>query len=204
LNVEGAQRGAYVNHAGYLWLVSSEPETGNNGYFDGVNVSGVQALANVIPGMGALSKLDASDNDMFGQKNKAGITAWADALKACTSIMELNLAKNGMDAEDMKILAAAISDMGAMTKFDISSNVIRADGGKALAAGLKGNQMITELNINSNELGQQSNGYGNDTSGVIAIADAIPDMGAMTSLDLSSNEFGAKVATHFAQATKVS
>jgi hypothetical protein len=59
---------------------------------------------------------------MFGQTNKAGITAWADALKACTSITELNLAKNGTDAEDTKILAAAISVMGALSTFTFSGD----------------------------------------------------------------------------------
>ena len=73
-----------------------------------------------------------------------------------------------------------LSDNRAMTKFDISSNDIRAEGGKALAAGLKGNQMITELNISSNGLGQIAP-YQDDTSGVIAIADAIKDMGPCSS-----------------------
>jgi hypothetical protein len=79
------------------------------------DTSGVIALADIIPDMGALAKLDASDNDMFGLKNKTGITAWAAALKACTSITELNLAKNGINANDTKILAPAISDMGALS-----------------------------------------------------------------------------------------
>jgi hypothetical protein len=84
-------------------------------------------------------------------------------------------------------------DMGAMTKFDISSNYVRCEGGKALAAGLKGNQVITELNISSNNLGYSSDGKG-DTSGIIAIADAILDMGAMMSLNLASNRLGIKGA----------
>jgi hypothetical protein len=65
-----------------------------------------------------------------------------------------------------------------MTKFDISSNEIRAEGGKALAAGLKGNLVITELNISSNRLGLNS----------IAIADAIPDMGALTKLTFGDKQ----------------
>jgi hypothetical protein len=52
---------------------------------------------------------------MFGKGDTAGITAWADALKANTSITELNLAKNGITANDTKILAPAISDNGALT-----------------------------------------------------------------------------------------
>jgi hypothetical protein len=40
--------------------------------------------------------------------------------------------------------------------------------------------------------------------GIIALADAIPGMGAMTSLDLSSNQIGAEGATYVAEAIKVS
>jgi hypothetical protein len=93
---------------------------------------------------------------------------------------------------------------GAMTKINISSNDLRAEGGKALAAGLKGNQVITELNISSNtRLGVNSDyddfdgdhGPEEDVSGVIAIADAIPDMEALSKFDISSNAlraYGAK------------
>jgi Ran GTPase-activating protein (RanGAP) involved in mRNA processing and transport len=91
--------------------------------------------------------------------------------------------------------------MGAMTKLDISSNALWAEGGKALAAGLKGNQMITELNISSIRLGQNSD-YSDDTSGANAIADAIPDMGAMTSLDVSENDLCAEGTRLLAEALK--
>ena len=90
-----------------------------------------------------------------------------------------------------------------MTKFDISSNDIRAEGGKALAEGLNGNQAIKELNFSGNDLGYNSNG-GTDTSGIIAIADVIPGMGAMTSLNLADNWLQAEGAKHVAGALKVS
>jgi hypothetical protein len=53
---------------------------------------------------------------MFGESDKTGITAWADVLKASTSITELNLAKNYIDAADATILAPAISDNGAISQ----------------------------------------------------------------------------------------
>jgi Leucine-rich repeat (LRR) protein len=53
--------------------------------------------------------------------------------------------------------------------------------------------MITELNISKNNLGKKSE-YKNDASGIIAIADAIPDMGALTSLNISNNIIGQYVA----------
>jgi hypothetical protein len=75
---------------------------------------------------------------------------------------------------------------GALTKFDISKNMIRAEGGKALAAGLKGNQAIIELNIADNELGYDANVH-NDMSGIVALADVIPGMGALSSVNLLKN-----------------
>jgi hypothetical protein len=84
--------------------------------------------------MRAMTKLDASDNSMFGKKDQAGITAWADALKANTSITELNLAKNGINANDARILAPAISDNGAMTSLNLASNNLRVEGAKFIAA----------------------------------------------------------------------
>ena len=82
--------------------------------------------------IGALSKLDASDNHMFGKKDKAGITAWADALKANTSITELNLARNGINANDTKILAPAISDNGALSSLNLSSNKLTGPYGREM------------------------------------------------------------------------
>jgi hypothetical protein len=77
--------------------------------------------------------------------------------------------------------------MRAMTHFDISKNDIRAEGGKALAEGLRGNQVIKELNFSGNNLGYNSN-LDTDTSGIIAIADVIPGMGAMSKLTFGDKQ----------------
>ena len=69
----------------------------------------------------------------------------------------------------------------------MNDNFLYAEGGGALAAGLKGNQGITELNIRSNRLGWGDRGGESDMSGVIALANAIPDMGALTKLDIRRN-----------------
>ena len=71
-------------------------------------------------------------------------------------------------------------------KFDVSKNRFGAAGGKALAGALKGNNVMRELNISSNYLGYNSN-RDSDMSGIIAISNAIPTMGALASLDLSQN-----------------
>ena len=85
------------------------------------------------------------------------------------------------------------------------------EGGKAIAAALKGNSIITDLNIASNGLGIKADRSAYDMSGVIAIGNAIPTMGAletitfgdkqavtmkadMTKADFSGKELGASGA----------
>jgi hypothetical protein len=142
----------------------------------------------------ALSILSLKENNLYAEGGKA----LAAGLKGNQGITELDISSNmlgwkGYEDPDMSgviVLATALPDMGAMTKFDISSNKIRAEGGKSLAEGLKGNQVITELNFSGNNLGSNANGR-TDTSGIVAIADIIPGMAALCSLDLSRNNIDA-------------
>jgi hypothetical protein len=85
---------------------------------------GIVAIANSTKTMGVLSKLDASNNGMFGKNDETGTTAWAAALKTCTSITALNLAKNGINGNDTTILAAAVSDMGSLSSLNLAANSI--------------------------------------------------------------------------------
>ena len=79
-------------------------------------------------------------------------------------------------------LTDAIKDMGTLLVLSLDNNSLEADGGKALAEGLKGNQVITELNIAENDLSDEG------TAAIIALADAISDMGALTKLDARLND----------------
>jgi Ran GTPase-activating protein (RanGAP) involved in mRNA processing and transport len=63
-------------------------------------------------------------------------------------------------------------------------------GTKLLAQALKENQIITNLNISSNNMTYDHG----DMSGVVALADAIPDMGALSVLSLKNNDLGTKDA----------
>jgi Ran GTPase-activating protein (RanGAP) involved in mRNA processing and transport len=220
----------------------------------GVGPLGAIALAAAIENNGALVKLDASDNNMFGYSDQSGMRAWAVALKANASLLELNLAKNDMNANDAKIFADGVSTNGALekllmganglkgeetgkalgdaiatnttlreldlsgnwdgklkcdanfvkgfavglgangalVKFDISANSICAEGGRHLAAALTNNQIMTELNIAANNLGKESSDRRAkaDMSAVVAISNAIPTMGALTSLIIRNNSIG--------------
>jgi hypothetical protein len=116
------------------------------------------------------------------------------------------------------------SDNRALSVLSLKSNSLGWDGGKALAEGLKGNQVITELNIAGNTLGWNASGFEVRTSlkttgntlgwnqrgkvhvrtcqwlrlhgftGVVDLADVMPDMRAMTSLNLASNKLGVEDA----------
>jgi hypothetical protein len=81
---------------------------------------GALVVAEYLDGNGVLSKLDASDNDMFGDINKAGVTAWADALKGNTSLPEPSLATPDLGGGGAQILADAISDTEALSTFTFS------------------------------------------------------------------------------------
>jgi hypothetical protein len=91
--------------------------------------------------------------------------------------------------EGVIALADAIKNNGALTSLNILNNNLLADGGKALAEALKGNNVMQELNISNNYLGYDSN-YDSDMSGVIAISDAIPTMGAMVTVNVMGNNIG--------------
>jgi hypothetical protein len=91
------------------------------------SAEGAAVHAGAITGMRALSKLDASNNYMFGRKDNSAIQAWADALKSSSSLLELNVAKNDMRGDDAKIFADGIRDNWALTSLDITNNAVQDD-----------------------------------------------------------------------------
>jgi Ran GTPase-activating protein (RanGAP) involved in mRNA processing and transport len=99
---------------------------------------------------------------------------------------ELDMSSKMKGAAGAIMLVPEITDNGALSVLSLKSNNLYAVGCKALAEGLKDNHLITELNIVDCNL---SNG-GSDMSGVIALANAIPNMEALSSLDVSSNGIG--------------
>jgi hypothetical protein len=147
---------------------------------------------------GALLHLDVSSNNIgelvyVNQGWTRGLNTAQTALEYKHTDGRVQAEEPAKEAKGAIAVAIAIKHMGALTKFDISSNDIRAEGGLALAAGLKCNQVVTELNISDNNLGRNSD-YLTDTSGIIAIADAIPDMGAILSVNLLKNDIGVEQA----------
>jgi hypothetical protein len=77
-----------------------------------------------------------------------------------------------------------------LTLLDISKNSLYAEGSKLLAEALKSNPVMTALNISSNNMTFDGRDSFEDMSGVTALADAMPGMGAMSLLNLSDNAIG--------------
>ena len=90
----------------------------------------------------------------------------------------------GLGAHDACEIADGLCANGALIKFDISQNRLYAEGTKLVAQALKNNQVMTDLNLSSNEMTDDGN-YGTDLSGVIAIGNAIPTIGAMAKFTFS-------------------
>jgi hypothetical protein len=88
------------------------------------------------------------------------------------------------DLGDAVLIANDISDMRALTSLDISKNCLYAEGTKLLAEALKSNQIMTALNISSNFVTEGG------MSGVVALADAIPDMVAISQFTFSGDGRG--------------
>jgi hypothetical protein len=160
-------------------------------------------LAGVIKDMGALTSLDMSDNVLGCEE--AG-QALGDMLATNSTLQQLNLSNNFITS-------------GSATKF-----------AQALSIGLRDNRALLFLDISDNNIGtswnlnpayetnpdeeykyKSTDGGGQDEEpagelgpiGVIAVANAIKDMAALTSLNFSSNYLQAEGAKVLAEAIKV-
>ena len=165
---------------------------------------GAKRVAKAIKKNGALVTVNISNNYLHA----AGTKVIAEALKDNAIMTELDISSNAAtwdgnkhgDMSGVMDIANAIPTMRAMVKVDISKNNIRAEGGKALAKALQDNQVIQELNIAANNLGRGPKTGSTDMSGVIAIADAIPTVGALTSLNISNNMLCGKYSDGYGDA----
>jgi hypothetical protein len=136
--------------------------------------------------MGALTALNISNNLL----TKGVLKSYPGYTVAGSRYKDEWGRKNGdynINMEGVVALGDAIRDNGAMTSLDVSNNMLYAKGTALLAEALKGNQVM-ELNLSSNSMTVGG------MSGVVALADAIPDMGALASFNLASNSLGVEGA----------
>jgi hypothetical protein len=88
-----------------------------------------------------------------------------------------------LGAGDAVLIANDIRDMGALSSLNLSNSF--------LGCGLfQGNSHGWETSKGHTKAEDNPANYAADTTGIIAVADAIPGMGALTSLNLASNAIG--------------
>jgi hypothetical protein len=169
---------------------------------NGFGAKSAQAIAEMLSGNGALLVLSVSSNNIGVDGGKV----LAEGLRGNNTITELNIADtnltyNGEDMSGIIILADVIKDMRARSSLNLANNNIGVcdifpEGWTIDGAGWRDPQG----NYRSTSEGPPP---GSNSSGVIALANAIPDMGAMTSLNLVSNMLYAEGAKIVAEAIKV-
>jgi hypothetical protein len=106
---------------------------------------------------------------------------------------EADLSGLGMDADDAIILASELPDKGALTSLDLSYNklgTLVSPGGWSSTPGDPWKYRHTD----GRKTDTKPEGEEFKPEGIIALADAIKDMGAMTSLNLASNKLGVEGA----------
>jgi hypothetical protein len=109
-----------------------------------------------------------------------------------------DFSKQSLNLPDAILLASDLSQAvvtGALIRVDVCSNNIAGEGAEQLSAAVLGNLkiemfneiLLKEMRANSiTELDLKGKGVG--VEGVMVVAGLIPDMGALTSIDLSSNQ----------------
>jgi Ran GTPase-activating protein (RanGAP) involved in mRNA processing and transport len=165
----------------------------------GMDADDAIILASELPGKGALTRLDISRNKLVDDDGAPAGKAISDMLAVNSTLRELDVSGNAQFGGSKggpsfaQALSVGITDNGTLMKFDISSNDIFVEGTKLFAEALRGNQSMTELNLSSNCITDRA-GYGscNDMSGVTALADVIPGMGALLVLSLKDNRLATK------------
>ena len=128
----------------------------------GIGVEGGMLLAHLVPVMGGLTALDLSNNDLRDE----GVSAVCEAIQSNkdTKLSSLNFKHNGIGPGGANAVAAMVAATGGLTSIDLS-----------------GNQLC----------GLDEYAQGAYTAeGIIVIADALRVNGALTALNLSSNNIG--------------
>ena len=125
--------------------------------------------------------------------NAAGAAALAEALKTNTTLTKLDLSNNNLNAAGAAALAEALKTDTTLTKLDLSNNNLNAAAGAALAEALKTNTALTKLYLDNNNL---------NAAGAAALAEALQMNTTLTRLDLSYNNLNAAGAAALAKGLK--
>jgi hypothetical protein len=133
-----------------------------------------------IAGSGALLSLDVSSNNFTRGAVIPGRERWSDS----------NNAKFATDTAGVIALISGIKDNGALSVLDVSNNGIGHCDDLPSGWSLHLENSAEYRYKHTDGRHQESAPDGAKSTGAIAIADAIKDMGAMSLLNLSANKLG--------------
>jgi hypothetical protein len=149
--------------------------------------TGVAALANALPDMGAISSVNLLLNNIGidQAKDLVGILKLHPALKTLCGITgnetetELDMSGKMRGAGDAIMLVPDIIDNGAMTKLDMSRNNFEgAAAGKAIGDMLTGNSTLKDLDLSGCRI---------DSDAAKGISKGLAGNGALSSANLLRN-----------------
>jgi hypothetical protein len=172
-------------------------------------MSGVIALANVIPDMRALSSLDVSINGIGNYDILPD--GWIyDPRPNKYSYKNASLKKYqdepppGSKSSGVIAFAGAIKDMGALSVLSLKDNKLATkEGGKALAQALVNNSTLKELDVSSNNWKDDYGDWqGNGPGFAQELAAGIKDNGAISSVNVLMNNIGIEQAQALASILK--
>ena len=93
-----------------------------------------------------------------------------DILLTIRALEKFDISDNALYGEGTKILAEALSGNQVMVELNLARNRMGTDGAMDIAKTIPTMGALTSLNVSNNYIG-----YGGDTSGVKALAAAIPE-----------------------------
>jgi hypothetical protein len=171
---------------------------------------GITAIADALRVNGALTSVKL-------RLNKLGDEGWGAIFAAIcgnkdSKIMSIDASYENIGPAGVELIAAALrtSVTGALTRVDVRLNNIVGDGAVQLSAAVLGNLKIEMFNeIPIKEMRADSfteldlNGKGVGVEGGMVVAGLIPVMGALTSLNLSSNNLCSVTETGYIKASQV-
>jgi hypothetical protein len=159
-----------------------------------LKAEGAKVLVPAIEASGSLSSVNLLKNKIGDEqmqslikiKKEKGMASLCGLHQGQT---EADFSNQGLGAEDAKLIASDIQDMGSLSKLDLSGN--NRTGSKSpnfirpIASALKTNTSITELNISGNNLDAEATGI---------FSKDMKDMGSLSSANLLGNSIGVEQA----------
>ena len=125
--------------------------------------------------------MDISGNNFGGKKDKSGVEALAAMLRVNSTITNLSIAQNKLNANDTKILAPAIQDNGALASVNVMGNKLGKEELAKLQVIMKAHSTLQSLcGIAADATEANLSGLGMDAADAAVLADDIQDKGALS------------------------